>query len=148
MIRNAAERSRTGLSHDPNRLSRQALHDLSGALRLADPIPPPPSIPPLHLPFPVELHRVLLCLGIGRVPYERDALVDLDDGRVEGRGAADVEVEDAGAGLVADEEEVAEAARDEQRVLVTFALEQRICRDGRREPDVVCSCAYTRSVSW
>ena len=69
---------------------------------------------------------MLLRLGVRGIPHERDALVDLDDGGVQGGRAADVEVEYLWAGLVPDEEEVFEPAGDEEGVFVAFALEEGV----------------------
>ena len=65
-------------------------------------------------------------LGVLGVVLERDALVDLDDGRVEHVGLADGQVEDARARLVADDEAVGEAARDHERDGLALALQQRV----------------------
>lgn len=69
--------------------------------------------------------------------HERDSFVYFDNGSVERRGSADVEVENFGAGLVADEEEIFEAFCDEESMFVAFAFEQGVGCDGGGESDVV-----------
>ena len=117
--------------HDPDRLPGQALHDFTRPLCIALLVPSLPAVPPRHLSVLVELDSVLLRLGIGGVADESDALIDLEDSRVERGRAADVQVEDLGPRLVADEEEVLEATRDEECMLMALALEQRVGRDSR-----------------
>ena len=123
---------RTWSAHDSDRLSRETLHNLARTFRIALPIPPLPAIPPLNLPVLVKLDGMLLGLRVGGVSHQSDALVDLEDSRVEWRRATDVQVEDFGARLVSNEEQVLEASRDQESMLVALALKQRVRRDGRR----------------
>ena len=118
--------ARTRLLEDPHCFPRQPPHDPPRALCVAHPVPPGAAIPPANAPRLVELNRVLLRLWVRGIPHERDALVDLDDGGVQGGRAADVEVEYLWAGLVPDEEEVFEPAGDEEGVFVAFALEEGV----------------------
>lgn len=48
----------------------------------------------------------------GKPAVENDSFVELVDARVQGRGAADVEVKYFGTRLIADGEKVAKASRD------------------------------------
>lgn len=90
----------------------------------------------------MPLHRVLLCLGVRRVPDERHPLVHLDDVRVERRRASDVEIKDPRAGLVPNQEEVFEPFSDEQRVSVAFAFQERVGSDRRRQSDVIYTSSW------
>jgi hypothetical protein len=85
------------------------------------------------VPSLVKAHSPLRLLRVGRIPQQRDPLVDLDDLRVEDLGLLDGEVEDLGAGLVADLEEVAEAFGDEEGVAGALALEEGVGRYRGRE---------------
>src|SRR6266853_1553650 len=60
-----------------------------------------------------------------------DALLHLDDFRIQELGQDDVPVEDAGPVLVGDAQRVAKAARDEEHGALALALEKRVGRDGR-----------------
>lgn len=73
--------------------------------------------------------------GVLGVVLEGDALVDLDDGRVEHVGLADGEVEDVRARLVADDEAVAEALGDDEGDGLALALEEGVGGDGGAHAD-------------
>lgn len=86
-------------------------------------------MPARHLPLVVELDTGLCEVWVAGVPLEGDALVDLDDGLVEGLGPAHLEGEDGRARLVADTEEVPEAFGGDEGVAGALALEERVGRD-------------------
>lgn len=83
----------TRLLQDPDRLTGDALHDLS--LVVAD-----------ELTALVKLGRVLGVVRVVRVADEGDALVHLEDRLVENFRAPDVERKDVGSSLVVDAEEI------------------------------------------
>lgn len=122
---------------NPDGFPRYTSNNLPRSLRVPLAIPSRAPIPPPHRPVFVPLHRVLLGLGIRRIPDERHPLVHLDDIRVERCRASDVEVKDPRTGLIPDEEKVFEPFGDEQRVFVAFAFQQCVGRDRRRQSDVV-----------
>jgi hypothetical protein len=123
---------------DPHGLPADAPHDVPRALSHTLAVPALAPVRPGDVPALVELHGVRVRLRVARVPDEGDALVDLDDRAEQRARPADVQVEDLRPRLVPDDERVAQAARDEQRVPLALALEQRVRRDGRAQPDVVC----------
>ena len=67
-------------------------------------------------------------------PVRRDPLVNLDDVREQRCRACQVARENVGALLMSDHQRIAEAARDRQDGRLALALEQRIGRDGRPDP--------------
>ena len=91
-------------------------------------------MPTHRIPLFIEPHAVPRKLRIARVPLERDALIHLDDGLVQGLGPADLEGEDGRAGLVANPEEVFEAFGGDEGVAGAFALEERVGGNCRAQP--------------
>jgi hypothetical protein len=123
---------------DPDGLPADAPHHIPRTLAHALAVPALALVRPGDVPALVELDGVRVRLRVARVPDEGDALVDLDDRAEQRARPADVQVEDLRPRLVADDERVAQAARDEERVPLALTLEQRVRRDGRAQPDVIC----------
>jgi len=72
-------------------------------------------------------------LGIERnqhLPPGADALLDLDDFRIQKLGQDDVPVENPGPVLIGDAQRVAKAARDEEHGAFALALQERVGGDG------------------
>lgn len=130
-------RVQTWSFQNPNGFSRYTSHDFPWSLRVPLSIPSRAPKSPPHRAVFVPLHRVLLGLGIRRIPDERHPLVHLDDVRVERRCASDVQIKDPRTGLVPDQEKVFESFGDEQRMSVAFAFQERIGSDRRRQSDVI-----------
>lgn len=80
--------------------------------------------PSILFPVTAELHCPLLALRIARVADQRHSLVNLDHGRVQRRGQADVQVKDAGTRLVPDLEQVLQG-NHLQRLYLRIARERR-----------------------
>ena len=55
---------------------------ISPSFCISNPVPPFPSISPLHPPILLKLHPMLLRLRVRREPDERHTLIHLDDFRV------------------------------------------------------------------
>ena len=124
---------------DSDGLPRQTPHDLPRPLCIPHPIPPRSSIPPLHPPVPGPYHLVLLRLRIRRIPHQRHPFVHLDHIPIQRCGPLNPQLEYLWPGLIPDQQNVSKTTGDDQRMAVTFALEQRVGRDGRRQSNVVCT---------